>query len=68
MNGRQLANAARLTRPHLPILLMTGYAQNAAMAEGFLEQGMQMLTKPFSLAALPARIRYMLERHQQERL
>lgn len=67
LNGRQLADAARQTRPDLPILLMTGYAQNAAMAEGFLKQGMQMLTKPFSLSDLTAKIRYMLEKQQQER-
>ncbi len=60
MNGRQLAEAARLTRPELPVLLMTGYAENAALAGGFLEQGMQMLTKPFTLAELTATVRDML--------
>jgi signal transduction histidine kinase/ActR/RegA family two-component response regulator len=65
LNGRQLADAARLKRPELPILFMTGYAQNAAMAGGFLEQGMQMLTKPFNLADLTARIRDMLEQQQE---
>ncbi|MGV6394820.1 ATP-binding protein [Pseudomonas caspiana] len=60
LNGRQLAEAARLTRPDLPILLMTGYAENAALAGGFQEQGMDLLTKPFTLAELTARIREML--------
>jgi CheY-like chemotaxis protein len=60
MNGRQLAEAARLSRPQLPVLLMTGYAENAALAGGFLEQGMQLLTKPFTLAELTATIREML--------
>jgi signal transduction histidine kinase len=60
LNGRQLAEAARLTRPDLPILLMTGYAENAALAGGFQEQGMHLLTKPFTLAELTAKIREML--------
>ncbi|KFE55203.1 hypothetical protein IV01_13475 [Pseudomonas syringae] len=60
LNGRQLAEAARLTRPDLPILLMTGYAENAALAGGFQEQGMDLLTKPFTLAELTAKIREML--------
>ena len=60
LNGRQLAEAARLTRPELPILLMTGYAENAALAGGFQEQGMDLLTKPFTLAELTAKIREML--------
>lgn len=60
LNGRQLSEAARLMRPDLPILLMTGYAENAALAGGFQEQGMLLLTKPFTLAELTERIREML--------
>jgi len=63
LNGRQLADAARVKRPALPILLMTGYAENAALASGFLDQGMQMLTKPFTLAELTGRIRAMLDQN-----
>jgi PAS domain S-box-containing protein len=61
LNGRQLADAARERRPNLKILFMTGYAENAAIANGFLEPGMQMITKPFAIEALAARIRDMLE-------
>ena len=57
LNGRQLAEAARLTRPDLKFLFMTGYAENAAMAPGFLESGMSLITKPFAIDALAARIR-----------
>lgn len=66
LNGRQLADAARVKRPGLPILLMTGYAENAALAGGFPEQGMQLLIKPFTLAELTGRIRTMLEHHQTQ--
>ena len=37
LNGRQIVEAARVTRPALKVLFMTGYAENAAMAAGFLE-------------------------------
>jgi len=36
---------------------MTGYAENAALANGFLEPGMQMITKPFAIEAFAARVR-----------
>ncbi|MES2972466.1 MAG: response regulator [Pseudomonadota bacterium] len=62
MNGRQLADAARLDRPGLKVLFMTGYAENAAMANGFLEPGMEMITKPFPIDKLAARIEQMLEK------
>ena len=60
MNGRQIADAAREQRPDLKVLFMTGYAENAAMANGFLAPGMQMVTKPFAVDALAARIREMI--------
>ena len=61
LNGRQLADAARVTRPGLKVLFMTGYAENAALAAGFLEPGMAMLTKPFAMDILAMRIREMIE-------
>jgi hypothetical protein len=39
---------------------MTGYAENAAFASGFLEPGMQMITKPFAMEVLASRIRGMI--------
>jgi len=41
MNGRQVADAARLVRPGLKILFITGYAENAAVGNGYLEAGMR---------------------------
>jgi CheY-like chemotaxis protein len=61
LNGRQLADAARTQRPDLKVLFMTGYAENATLATGFLEPGMQMVTKPFAVANLTQRLREMLD-------
>lgn len=56
MNGRQLADAARVTRPKLKVLFVTGYAENAALSHGHLEPGMYIMTKPFAMDALAGRI------------
>jgi CheY-like chemotaxis protein len=60
MNGRQLADQARETRPDLKILFITGYAESVAIADGFLQPGMEMITKPFDLDNLSRRIRSMV--------
>jgi PAS domain S-box-containing protein len=57
MNGRQLADAALVSRPNLKILFITGYAESAVMGEGQLKPGMHILAKPFSLETLGGRIR-----------
>ncbi len=60
MNGRQLADAARAIRPNLKVLFITGYAENAAVGNGHLEHGMELLTKPFALDELAQKVREML--------
>jgi len=61
MNGRQLADAARLGRPALPILFITGYAENAVLNHGHLEQGMQVMTKPFDMDTFSRRVKALAE-------
>ena len=61
MNGRQVADAARVLRPGLKVLFITGYAENAVVGNGHLEPGMQVLTKPFNMDDLASRIRELIE-------
>jgi len=61
MNGRQLADIGRQMRPELKVLFITGYAENAGVRAGFLETGMQMITKPFAFDQLTAKVREMIE-------
>jgi signal transduction histidine kinase len=61
MNGRQLASAARNLNRKLKVLFTTGYARNAIVHEGRLDPGVQLITKPFSYAALSGKIRDMLD-------
>ena len=56
MNGRQVADRARELRPGLPVLFITGFAENAVVGDGPLEEGMELLAKPFTIDALAARI------------
>ena len=60
LNGRQLADAARVKRPRLKVLFVTGYAEVAA-ANSFLESGMEIVTKPFTMDVLASKIREMIE-------
>jgi PAS domain S-box-containing protein len=62
MNGRQMATTARVRRPNLKVLFITGYAENATISNGHLEPGMHVLSKPFPMDKLAARIRSIIER------
>jgi PAS domain S-box-containing protein len=60
MNGRQVADHAREIRPELKILFITGYAESVAISDGFLQPGMELITKPFDLDHLAWRIQGMI--------
>ena len=57
MNGRQLAEMARARSPRLKVLFMTGYAEHAQVRSSFLGDGMDLITKPFEIEQLGAKIR-----------
>ncbi|HEY5410600.1 MAG TPA: response regulator [Caulobacteraceae bacterium] len=61
MNGRELAETARDHRPELPILFITGYAENATIRSDFVGANMSMVTKPFSLDELGAKVSQMID-------
>ena len=61
MNGRQVADAARVARPELKVLFITGYAENAVLSHGHLDPGMHVLTKPFAMDALAGRIKDLID-------
>jgi PAS domain S-box-containing protein len=60
MNGRQMADAARTKRPDLKVLFITGYAENAVIGNGHLAPGMHVLTKPFPMDVLAARLKSLM--------
>lgn len=62
MNGRQLAEVARTLRENLQVLFITGYAETAMAQDDFLAPGMQLISKPFELSQLQARVTQMLDK------
>ena len=56
LNGRQVADAARVRRPDLKVLFITGYAENSTIREGQLDKNMSIMTKPFHLDMLAKKI------------
>lgn len=62
VNGRQVADVARKRRPDLKVLFITGYAENAVVGNGHLAPGMEVVTKPFEIAAFAQKVRDMVDR------
>ncbi len=60
LDGRQLADEAMRLRPGLPVLFTTGYARNAIAHNNVLDQGLHLLTKPFTIEQLATKIRAVL--------
>ena len=56
ISGREVADEAQRLYPKLRILFMTGYSRNAIVHQGRLDPGVELLQKPFTAAALAARV------------
>jgi signal transduction histidine kinase/ActR/RegA family two-component response regulator len=67
LNGRQLADEARRRDPDLLVLFTTGYARNAIVHQGRLDPGVELITKPFTFAALAAKVNAIFEQREGSR-
>ncbi len=61
LGGRDLADKALALKPSLKVLYMSGYTKNAIMHHGRLDEGVQLLTKPFGRADFALKIRQILD-------
>lgn len=61
MSGRELAELVRGKRPGIKVLYTTGYTRDAIVHNGILVPGTSLLTKPFSIDELAAKVRSILD-------
>lgn len=62
VDGRALAERAQRIRPSLRVVITTAYAASVLIHDGRLDPGVDLLSKPFTFAALASRIRDVLDR------
>ena len=56
LNGRDMAEVARVSRPDLPVLFITGYADQQALADGTMQRT-AVMAKPFRMPEMLEKIR-----------
>ena len=61
MNGRDLAKEITSLYPDIMCLFMSGYTKNVIVHQGILEEGVHFIQKPFSIQALAAKVREVLD-------
>jgi CheY-like chemotaxis protein len=61
MTGSELARQLERTAPALPILFLSGYADEAIVRQGAIKPGSPFLQKPFTVDALVAKVRSVLD-------
>lgn len=60
IDGRQLAERARILRPKLPVLFASGYSENSIVHHGRLDPGVHLVNKPFRRGELAVKVRQIL--------
>ncbi|HKU42641.1 MAG TPA: response regulator, partial [Polyangiales bacterium] len=62
LGGRELADRLKALRPNTKVLYTSGYAENEVADHGVLREGVDLIQKPYALAALTRRVREVLDR------
>ncbi|HEY6456989.1 MAG TPA: response regulator [Steroidobacteraceae bacterium] len=68
LRSPELARKARERRPNIAVLFTSGYTQNAIVHGGRVDEGIDLLSKPYSREALARKIRHVLHNQEQRLL
>jgi PAS domain S-box-containing protein len=60
LRTREFAQALRALKPELPVLFTSGYTDNAIIHQGRLDEGVQLISKPYARADLARRLAQLL--------
>ena len=63
LSGPQLADHVRRIHPAIAVVFMSGYTSDAVLRQGIESGDVHFVQKPFSTAALAAKLRHVLDRH-----
>ena len=61
MNGREVAEEARKRYPEIKVVFTSGYTENAVLHHGRLDEGVEILSKPYTRQTLARRVREVLD-------
>ena len=61
MNGRELRDRITALRPGIKALFMSGYSADLIANHGIIDESIQFLQKPFSVKAMAAKVREVLD-------
>jgi FixJ family two-component response regulator len=61
MNGRELAELAEERMPGLPVLFMSGYADDNDLRQSVQRADVHFIEKPFRIQAFAAKVRQVLD-------
>ncbi len=61
MKSTELAERARVLQPRIKVLFTSGYSENAIVHHGRLDDGVQLITKPYKRDQLARRLRQLLD-------
>lgn len=60
MNGQELYQKVAVIRPEIKVLYMSGYTDNMIVHHGILDEGVNLLQKPFMVNTLTQKVRQVL--------
>ena len=60
-SGKELAAELARSRPEMKVLFMSGYSQDVIVHQGVLEEGVNLVEKPFAAQSLLSKVREVLD-------